>query len=560
MPWLSALWNVILGVTTLAISALANPWLIARLSLRCSKLRLLIPVACATSIVLQAGAVLILDVAGIPVLRDTLQVAHSLVFLALVLAYLKHRPQPLILQNDDGRLLLAIAAFAVLVFPYTALAGIDTYRWQCLASVVRLEKSIPWLVHPLSLLGYTARSYPSAMPLTLAGIQIISGAGVEGGFYMVSIITGTAGLFAMRLLLERLRIPDRSATATAVLYLACPVFMRYAHWATGRGFVCAFFPMLVYSLLARRPITAGLSVILLVLSHKAGQVGVVLLLPAAAAAACVPPRLWSWAVWSAVAAAVFLAIPLAGSMFLPPPAGNVLGAVWRDVSRFGILAPLAALSLPSLARARPAFGIRLAFWLLVICFPIAHHGEMYGALLAIAPIAVLAGLGLNVAQKSRFSRSAVVAVAVIAVVGALAVLGRRTLAAAPYRLRRAAQAIERDDPEGPNLVEAPPGARRQLHAYVSGCPRFSLSTDKRIRWRINPPPAGKGNIRGRVQAWIDWARNVVEPEHLDVAWYGVPRRTYYVRIDGRGPAPPGSATRLYAMDGITIDVEQHGTD
>ena len=82
------------------------------------------------------------------------------------------------------------------------------------------------------------------------------GTGAAGaGYGIASLYIGALGMLAAFLLGRRLFPQPRRAAWTALLYVASPVFMRYAHWATGRGLLVALMPLLVLAV----PILAGAS-------------------------------------------------------------------------------------------------------------------------------------------------------------------------------------------------------------------------------------------------------------------------------------------------------------
>jgi len=145
-------------------------------------------------------------------------------------------------------------ALVLLLFPYTHFTGIDTYKWQDLAVAVYATEAVPWLVHPLSLLGFTPRAYPAAQPLALASIYLLTGLHVRFAFYWLSLWTAATALVTSLALGRRIFARTQTATLFAACYILTPVFIRYSHWATGRGLFLAIVPayLLVLQALPRR--------------------------------------------------------------------------------------------------------------------------------------------------------------------------------------------------------------------------------------------------------------------------------------------------------------------
>jgi len=75
---------------------------------------------------------------------------------------------------------------------------------------------------------------------------------------------------------------SRVALWTAFFYGFSPVFVRYNHWATGRGLFLALFPLFILSIIRLPGLKAWggllLTGLLMTLSHKAGCVAVPALL------------------------------------------------------------------------------------------------------------------------------------------------------------------------------------------------------------------------------------------------------------------------------------------
>ncbi len=464
--------------------------------------------------------------------------------------------------------LLPRAILLLLLFPWTRFTGIDTYKWQDLATSVRMEQSLPWIVHPLSLPGFTPRAYPPAHPVLLATVQIVGNLGVDGGFAVVSWLIALLGI-ATATRLAGCFLPPRIAFATGLLYGFSPVFMRYAHWATGRGLFLAVFPVFVALLIEpggigkltgiRRALAVLLVGTLLVLTHKVALVAVPLVLLAAVAAGCLPVRRLPVAVRIAVTLPFLLAAAaMVTPALLPGLAGLPGGLARTGVVRFGWMLPFALGGLwlaPSVAgRLRPYAG-RFAFLCALPALPLAFERQMYGALYALPFICLFAVDGfqaLAARLPSTWRVWSVRVVVALTLAGALVTVGARSRLACPPPLYRAAMFLEAYDPAGPFMVHAPGLARTRVQAYVSGCARFDVraADTARPQWPSLPPPRCP-TLRATVDAWATALRGLVTLEDTAVDWYGSPRAHYHFVIDGRGDFPP-DAERIYDRDGVSI--------
>ncbi len=555
--------NAILLIAATRFALLAacalSPWLIARLVLRRRGDWLLTgAVAGATAVALNVATPLALHLAQIPIRPLTLATPHlALVTILLVLRLLTRTPWRPTIAAPRAFIGL-LAAFAILVIPCTHLAGIDTYKWQGLATAVRVEESIPWLIHPVSLLGFTPRAYPSAQPLLLATIQLLGGCGVGAGFFILSLMTGATALCTATVLGRRVFDVAPNAAWFAALYLFSPVFMRYAHWATGRGLFLALYPLFILALL-RLPRPAALllapaSALLLLLAHKVGVVAIAILPIAWLASLLLPPLPWRVVPLLLALPFVAIAVLFSPNLILPPPLGLALGFIRTAITRFGWMLPVAAIGLigprgwlrhPARRRLLPAMCGTL---------PLAFPRDMYGAMLALPFIAIAATFGLAWLRNQfpRHARLLAIAAALLTAAGAITIVTNRNLTATPPAVYRAARFLESYDPLGPYQVFAPGRARVQIHAYVSGCPRFRVATSDSPSLHLRDAPPLLGPPAEVAVAWIDFGRNLIELSDTATDWYGVNPRAYYILINGEGEPPPTPATLLYDHDSITI--------
>lgn len=441
-------------------------------------------------------------------------------------------------------IILTAVLFAILIIPVTHIAGIDTYKWQDLAGNVAVERRISWLIHPLSLFGFTPRSYPSAQPLVLATIEILGHTGVDWGFYVLSIVFGITGLAGAFVLGRHLFQSDRLAAWFAFFYVFAPVFMRYNYWATGRGLILALLPLYLLLLLrscfaAPRegrclPAIAGTFALtlLLALSHKAGLVGAILipvLFLLSPALTIIRNR---WAVMM-----LFMIVLTAGLLVA---GGNPVAFGWRLITRFGWMGPLTVMGLfcsPALFASPTSRAMWAGLSATVI---LSCTTDMYGALVALPFVvfAATAGFGWLI-EKWPGAVTARTTIA-LTLMAALAIVVNQATDSPNESVYRAAQFLEQHDPRGPYRIEAPGKVRTQMQAYVSGCPRFTVTAGTETHLTIPPLPRWAGSLHQNARRWIDYLRTSLDLSGAATDWYGTGDKVYYVTVGDEGIKPPQS--------------------
>jgi hypothetical protein len=547
---------VALRLPLVALALFLTPHLLALSILPRRRIEALLPLSGPLAIILNVGLLLAFHAASVQIAARFLAPAHlALAAFALAFAVFRHGGNLRALLEgvrwEHPEMGMAAALFALLVFPFTDFVGIDTYKWQDLATAIRMEGNVPWVIHPLSVFGFSPRAYPVAQPCLLATAQILGALGVDPGFYAVSLLCGLTGLGGAYALARRL-LPDNSrfAVLLAVLYVFSPVFLRYAHWATGRGFCLALLPLYIALLLQPpRPRTvAGALVvaILLATTHKAGAVAAILL-PLLHLLGCLPAPRRRSALLAASALSALASIAFAPRLLLPGLAGRALGAVRFALTRFGVLLPPAlagcALGMPASSRERMK---RLVVPTLLL-LPPAFHPEMYPAMLFLPYACAFAAVALSAAPPVLSGRAGRVALLCAVAFFALATIGHRLWNAAPSDVRITARLLEAYDPRGPYTVTAE--HRRQIQAYVSGFARFSVEGDPRVS--VSRPPPFEGPPSRMLEAMINWLRNAAYAGDVGVDWYGKSPRHYYVVVKGQGPCPR-DAIRVAAEGDVVI--------
>jgi hypothetical protein len=492
-----------------------------------------------------------------PLTGTNLAIVH-LASSGILIVVMRAMKRQLLPADRSGFALVAMlwAGFAVLVFPFTHLAGIDTYKWQDLATSVVVEARIPWLIYPGALFGFAPRSYPSAQPLFLASVQAMGSLSVEAGYYVTSLVSGWTGIAAAALLGRDCFGPS-GLRWLPLLYCMSPVFMRYNHWATGRGFALALLPLFLARLQARVSIANMTALaatgILLALSHKAGLIAC-LAIPLPYVVVRFLPGTWQRILAIAtLIPAVLISVILAMPWLLPGLPGMPLGAAKAAITRFGVLFPLAMVGFFAVLREERFMSLQP--WLIVslALLPVAFTSDMYGAMLLVPAAAILACAGwVWIADRpetgARVRNGTII---VMLAVGALAVVLQRSVQATPRPVWKAALFLDRYDPDGPFRIEAPGRITPQMQAYVRGCPRFTLSGRPSAAAQ-HPPRWNRETTPSRlVREWTDWLRDWVKPNEFEVSWYGEDPRTYYV-VRNKEPNAPAGARCIYNTDGIAI--------
>lgn len=532
---------MVFHLSTLFLALCLTPWIIARLiSPTPSKTATLScwgPVMVGINVLIP----IVLHLLHINITANTLALAHLVLgTAALAASFLAPGER---LQPFPRPFLVSAFAFAVVVLPITHIAGIDTYKWQDLAGNVAVEGRIAWLIHPLSLFGFTPRSYSSAQPLVLATIEILGHSGIDWGFYILSVAFGITGLAGAWMLGQRLLGSDRLAGWFAFLYVFSPVFMRYNYWATGRGLLLALLPIYLIILfrLSRLPrsmfdvrclIFNVLSLfflsLLLAMSHRAGYVGAILIPLLFLASPILALLRGRWGLILALCGALVIGLSLTG--------GNPVTEVTRLLTRFGWLLPLAGIGLysapsqftPPSARAMLAAGLAT--------LALSCTTDMYGALLALPFITFIATTGFATLPPGPYPSL----VMILTGLTALVIVANQAKDSPDESVYQAARFIEQHDPRGPFRIEAPGRARTRIQAYVSGCPRFTVDPGTEPELTVAPPPGWTGKPAHDARQWTGYLRRMLDLRGTSTDWYGGGSKVYYITIDGEGVLPVGA--------------------
>ena len=550
MAALSALAGLVIVRIALLLSLAVNPFLLTRLFAPRATRLFALALSGAVALGLNTAIPVALVWAGKPITSETLAWSHWVLAGILGLAMLL-RSLP-VLPGKTGALksiLNAAAVCAVAVLPFTHMPGYDTYKVQDAATAVGVTGAIPWMIHPVSLFGFGPRAYCAGPSLLLATIQILGGLGVDWGFFLLSLVSGLTGLFAAALLGERLLGSRKMGFWYALLYVTSPTFLAHNHWAIGRGLYLSLLPLFLYAAFAkswmRRIIFVPLAGVGLALCHRMGTVTVPLVAPMLLVGSFLP-RVRR----RAVPVALLAVAALAGWMLVPganPIARTAMG-LFRVGSRLGMVAPLAVLGVV----ATRSFAMRRAWRSMLLaglCIaPLAFGDDDYGSM-ALLPFATLAAaMGLRRLMLSKATRGFVFRAAVtVVLLLSVARLATRSFNATSNDLYEAARFLDAYDPVGPYRLEGPSLARQRLQGYVTGCPGFEVNATPDARPTFRLPPIPEGSLRKKLDAWVEYGRNLVRVSDARVDWYGKDPRTYYLVVADSGKPP--KETRLVFESG-----------
>ncbi|MDP6438218.1 MAG: hypothetical protein QGH42_00560 [Kiritimatiellia bacterium] len=537
-----------------------TPWLTVRLLLPRAPRDVALATTGLAAFILNLLLPCLMHGTGIPIQQSSLALLHfALLFLsALSMRLLRRKAIPAGYHPAPLQPWLILLLMAILVFPFTYMAGIDTYKWQDMATNMAVEQNVPWLVHPLSLAGFTPRSYPSLHPLMQGSLAILGATGVDGGFWLTSLVIAWTGIFAANLLASAFTSNPARQAGYAAMYVLAPVFMRYVHWGTGRGVYLALLPLFVWGLLKiRRPsglLMTLVSGLCLVLAHKAGIPTLMVLFPAMAIGLLLPTR-WSWTAPVLLGLALVLGVLMSPRWGLPGLPGHLLGYVSRDVRRLGWMGIATVLGILLYPRLWNKSGsTRACLGGLLASLPLAHHSEMYGAMLTLPFVCIAAWCAVLqlVSDWPRHRTAILKTVALLTIAGGLAIVVQRSVQATPARVYKAAMFIEHINPRGPFRIISSRRHGIHIQGYVSGCPRFSLQVADPRAFNVNPPPFdAKGPLRRRASVWIAYLRGFLNPPGIATDWYGGARTIYHVILDNERKPPSGSVL-IYDEDGVKI--------
>ncbi len=439
--------------------------------------------------------------------------------------------------------LVYATGWLLLVIPWTALAGIDTYKWQDYATNLAVDPSLSLLVHPLSWFGFTPRTCPIGHPALLTTVQMLFPCEVRGGFFIVSSYVGILAMVTTRILAHQLFQERQARFVWVILYILAPVMVRYGHWATGRGLFMALFPLMMLAMVHRSTSHVwlhGLPVfILLAMAHKVAWpvlvIGLILLaLRTLLRNAPVPCRY------------LFVVAGIVGCLAWLPLLG-LAGWMRLAIGRFVCLLPLSVLAVTVISK-HPINLQETTLWLgTCMALPAALDPSMYGALPATLFLTWGGVYGLVVLQQKQplWYPHLFKLIMLSAGIGALAVVMVRSSQAMPLRLEKAARFLDQQVPEGPIQLTGPGRPVNQVQAYLRACPLPSVdhTGTAAIQWRR--PPGFSGSIDQTGQAWASYFRNPFDWKGFAIHYYGKSPQRYHLSINGVNDQLISNATCVY---------------
>jgi len=186
--------------------------------------------------------------------------------------------------------LLAVLVLVTILARYPTSAdhemGSDTTFINSLANSIVQDGYAKWILHPTSIFGLYALSYPSAAPFILSMGSEVSGISVEGLILILGMVLAIAGAISAYLLAKNIRDSDVFAHSVALLFTLAPFYVKDTTWvASSRGFVVAMLPFFLL-LLARHMRTKDLRYLLLALAvfvvlssiHRMGLLSILILI------------------------------------------------------------------------------------------------------------------------------------------------------------------------------------------------------------------------------------------------------------------------------------------
>ncbi len=121
--------------------------------------------------------------------------------------------------------------------------GSDTTYIHTMTNSVTQDGFASWILHPTSIFGLYALSYPSAAPFILAGSSLISNISVEGMILLFGLILAIVGAISAYLLAKMIKDNDIFAHSIALLFTLAPFYIKDTTWvASSRGFIVAILP------------------------------------------------------------------------------------------------------------------------------------------------------------------------------------------------------------------------------------------------------------------------------------------------------------------------------
>lgn len=168
-------------------------------------------------------------------------------------------------------LLLGVLALGTILFRYPLTEnhemGSDTMFVHSLTLGILGDGHAAWVVSPLSLYGFYALSYPSAMPFAFSSVTMTSGMPVEAAILFSGWVMSVAGVLGGFAVARMVRHDDVFGLLVATVFSVSPYFVKDTFWlGSTRGFAVALVPafliLLIRSLRSFRSRDLALALVL----------------------------------------------------------------------------------------------------------------------------------------------------------------------------------------------------------------------------------------------------------------------------------------------------------
>jgi hypothetical protein len=129
--------------------------------------------------------------------------------------------------------------------------GYDSFLIHSLANSVSIYGDAQWWVNWLSVFGFYAYSYASAVPFVLSGIHQLTSIEMEKVILIYCVITGLISIFTAYVLAGRFSSNFIFKYGVALFFSIAPGIMTFTTWEVStRGMFIVLFPLFIYLLLS----------------------------------------------------------------------------------------------------------------------------------------------------------------------------------------------------------------------------------------------------------------------------------------------------------------------
>lgn len=129
--------------------------------------------------------------------------------------------------------------------------GYDSFFIHSLANSISIFGSAEWWVHWLSVFGFYAYSYASAVPFVLSGMHQLMGIEMEIVILIYCILTGLISIFTAYVLAGRLFPSFSFKYGVALFFSIAPGVMLFTTWEVStRGLFIVLLPLFIFLLLS----------------------------------------------------------------------------------------------------------------------------------------------------------------------------------------------------------------------------------------------------------------------------------------------------------------------